>query len=289
MAERLIGIPGDLIYANAASIEAKIARFEDVGADRMHIIFDFDRTLTIARPGSDEDITTWHLMKEHLPEVGKQQYQQLFEHYRALELTGTMSQEHAVIWWSSILDLFVEHKVNIQEVESDFLEKATIRPQTKELFDLCEQAGIPTIIMSAGIKEVIDIWARAYQIHPTIVISTALQLSLQGVVEGWNQSSLVHVLNKCEQDHPQLSQIRRDRPYALVIGDGMSDADMATGDENVLRVRIHDPRADEKSSQAATQSTFERFDFMIQTGTLMPARLLIERLVTTSQKPGTGQ
>lgn len=246
----------------------------------MHVVFDFDRTLTVPRPGSQEDVTTWHIMNAHLPEDGQAQYQQLFEHYRALELAGTMTQEHAVTWWSSILDLFVDYKVNLHNVENDFLNKASIRPEAKEVFDFCETTGIPTVIMSAGIKDVIDIWARAYQIHPTVTLSTALEISPQGVITGWDRSSLVHALNKSELGHSELAKIRQARPFALIIGDGLSDADMAEGEESVLRIRLYDPRADEVAKRDAVRAeTFRRFDLMVESGSLLPFRMLLQHLV----------
>ena len=64
-------------------------------------------------------------------------------------------------------------------VEQDFLSKASIRPGTKELFDLCAEHGIPTIILSAGIKDVIELWAEAYQIKPSVILAPTINRYLQ--------------------------------------------------------------------------------------------------------------
>lgn len=269
---------GDFIYDDTSRLKEKINRFITAGPDKLHLIFDFDRTLTIGRGG--EDVTSWHILKNHLPKEGQDQYQKLFDENRIHEINETMDEARAVMWWSSILDLFVTYKVNITEVENDFLSKASIRPDTKELFDLCNQAGIPTVIMSAGIKDLIDIWARAYNIHPTIVLSTSLQLNEHGVIEDWERDSLIHILNKKEVGHPELTRIRQERPHSIIIGDSINDADMATGTDDVLRIRLYDPREDEKIDLDLMRTrTLEQFDTLVESGTLQAVRQLIQQVV----------
>jgi HAD superfamily phosphoserine phosphatase-like hydrolase len=272
-------IPKGLIVADPVNLEAKLAEFATLGASGLHAVFDFDRTLTVKRPGTEDEVTTWHILREHLPEAGQAAYQQLFEKYRALELSGNMTQQDAVEWWSSILNLFVEHKINLGAVEEIFLDRASIRPGAGELFRLFESNGIPTVILSAGIREVIDIWCRKYNIQPTLVISTALKLDEENRISGWQKSTLVHVLNKSESTHPELLAIRAKRPLALVVGDGLDDASMASGRQGVLRVRIMDPRADETASKQEEQKTFERFDALIKTGTLDPLESLVKLVI----------
>jgi HAD superfamily phosphoserine phosphatase-like hydrolase len=269
---------GDFIYDDKSHLKEKMDRFIEAGPDSLHIVFDFDRTLTVSR--EDEDITTWHILKNHLPKEGQDQYQELFEENRIHEINGTMDDVRAVMWWSSILDLFVKYKVDLDEVENDFLSKASIRPEAKELFDLCSQAGIPTVIMSAGIKDLIDIWARTYNINPTIVLSTSLQLSKEGIAEGWDKDSLVHILNKKEIDHPELTRIRLERPLSIIIGDSLNDADMATGTDDVIRIRLYDPRDDEKTELDTMRAkTFEQFDTVIESGTLLAVRQFVQRVI----------
>jgi HAD superfamily phosphoserine phosphatase-like hydrolase len=277
-------IPTDFIYGQESRFPGKVGLFIKEGSDNLHLIFDFDRTLTIGRGA--EDVTTWHILKSHMPAEGQHRYQELFEENRAHELNGTMDEARAVAWWSNILDLFVEHKVDIKAVEHDFLDKASIRPQAQELFSVCEQAGIPTIIMSAGIKDVISVWSRAYNINPTIVLSTSLKLNANGIAEGWNKDSLVHILNKKEIDHPELSRIRLERPNAIIIGDSLNDADMASGVKNVMRVRVYDPREDETDELDAVRTrTFEQFDTIIETGNLSAVRELIQQVVGVTPSP----
>jgi HAD superfamily hydrolase (TIGR01544 family) len=272
-------IPEGLIVADSTNLEYKIAEFARTGAAGMHAVFDFDRTLTVKKPGTEDEVTTWHILREHLPDDGQAEYQKLFEKYRALEIRGNMTQQGAVEWWSSILNLFVEHRIDLGAVEETFLDRASIRTGTTELFKLLADNNIPTIILSAGIREVIDIWCRKYSIQPTLVISTALTLDDENKISGWQGNTLVHALNKSESTHPELLAIRAKRPKALLVGDSLDDASMAAGERDVLRVRILDPRTDEAATEQEERKTFEKFDALIKSGSLHPLEKLVEFVI----------
>ena len=269
-------IPDGLIVSDAAAFRAKFSDFAAAGGTDVHVVCDFDRTLTVKNSGSDDEVTTWHILRDHLPEAARKQYMQLFEKYRALELGGMLTMDGAVTWWSSILDLFVANTVNLAVVEDDFLSRANMRPGTKELFKYCADKGIPTVIFSAGIREVIDIWCRKYNIEPTLVISTSLRLTEDSRIVGWNRDTLVHALNKTEASHPGLHDLRRERRNVLLVGDGIDDASMAGGSGDVLKVRILDPRPDEADDQTQVSRSYEKFDAIIRSGTLLPLLALLK-------------
>lgn len=272
-------IPEGLVVKSPSMLESKIADFVQAGGSGIHAIFDFDRTLTVKKPGSQDEVTTWHILHEHLPGSGQLQYQSLFKKYHALELNGDMTQEDAVAWWSSILDLFVEHSIDLTAVEKDFLDRATIKAGVADLFKICADNNIPTVILSAGIREVIDIWCSKYGIQPSLVISTTLALDKRNKIVGWQKETLVHALNKSEAEHPELLAIRSLRPRTLLIGDGLDDANMTAGAAEVIRVRVLDPRSDETVNEQEQQKTFEKFDALITSGSLQPLCELVERII----------
>ncbi|HLZ14784.1 MAG TPA: HAD-IB family phosphatase [Candidatus Saccharimonadales bacterium] len=273
-------LPDELLYADRKAAQIKLDHFSAGGAAKLHIVFDFDRTLTVNHSGSNDDVTTWSILQRHLPPAGHAVYQQLYEHYRALELARSLTREHAATWTMRILDLFAAHNLDLVAVERDFLSKATIRPGTKELFELCRHADIPTVIISAGIRQIIELWTRAFGLNPTIILASSLQLDDNQRTIGWDKGSLIHIMNKNEADHPDLTRLRSERPHTLLIGDGLKDAEMASGHTDVFRVRIYDPRSDEQTASAAVRSqTFEYFDALLETGDFEPVQQLLADLV----------
>ncbi len=282
----IFDIPKGMTCANGAAFLRKVADFAAAGAGSLHVIYDFDRTLTVSHPETQEDVTTWHILGKHLSEAGRAHYQDLFQKYRIIELEDGLTNADAVDWWTASFQLFVDERVNIKQVDADFLARASIRPGVEEVFALCQAYEIPSVIMSAGIRDVIDIWTKKYAINPALVLSTVLKLDSEGAIVGWNEDTLVHVLNKHEAGHEDLTAIRAARPNVIVIGDGVTDADMADGNENVLRIRIFDPRPDEVVDiEAVRQKTFSRFDALIESGTLHPLLKVIE-FVAANAKAG---
>lgn len=272
-------LPNELEVSNLSAFEAKMANFTQVGANGVHVIFDFDRTLTIKKPGADDEVTTWHILGEHLPPEGKVEYKELFQKYRGIELSGELTNETAVEWWSASFELYIKYGINLPNVEHDFLNKASIRPGVAELFKLCASHKMPTVILSAGIRDVIEIWCCRYNIEPSLIISTALIMDDTGNITGWGKDTLVHVLNKSEATHAELVNIRKDRPKTFLVGDSMDDAAMASGDGDIIRVRILDPREDEAISEQEIQKTFEKFDALIRSGSMRPFLELVELVI----------
>ncbi|TAL15244.1 hypothetical protein EPN95_00515 [Patescibacteria group bacterium] len=269
-------IPQGFIYDNASDLEAKIIAFRNAGTGQLQLVLDFDRTLT---EKSDENSTSWQLMRNHLPPKGKREAQAVYEHYRALEVAEKLTPEDATIWWTTSMSIVAKYRLDMNIVEQEFLSYSTIRPGTKELFDLCAKYNIPTVIMSAGIKDIIDIWCRAYDIHPTIILSTELILNEQNQITGWNETSVVDIFTKHEVDHPELSRIRAERPHTILAGDSLHDHNMAEGTDTVLRVRIVDSIDESDIRKQLEQETFTEFDTIIEDGTLNPIIDLIKQII----------
>ena len=268
--ETLPPIPG-LLYADENDVWQKIERFKQAGANMAHVIFDFDRTLTVSHPETNEDVTAWKILSQHLPPQARQADQDLFKTYRPMEIAGELTDQDAQAWWSGTLGLYSKYGVNMLEVERDFLHRASIRPYTQEVFSLANEHAVPSIIFSAGVRDVIEVWNRAYNINPTDIISTKLKLNNDGIITGWDEASLVHVLNKTEEGHQELTSVRAERPHVILVGDSINDATMASGTDDVLRINIFDPREDEAIDRAiAHAKIFDKFDIIIDSHSFLP-------------------
>lgn len=269
-------IPGLEVF-DPNGFEAKLQRFGAAGIASVHGVFDFDLTLTAPTP-EGRPISSWRMLEDHLPPDARAYCEELFDHYYPLERSGTMTLEDAETWWTKALTVQRDSRVNLSEVEANFLNQDTIRGGTRELFDLMDKADIPSIILSAGVKNVIDIWCKAYGISPTAVVSTEFYTDEAGRMTGWDEDSVVHVLNKGESAHPELMRLRTERPNVVVVGDSIHDADMAEGESNVIRIRVID---DESRDSAETRSkTEQRFDAAIKGGDLFPVLALAQRIDT---------
>ena len=264
-------------FKDKKKVLQKLEKLINDGKDKLHLIVDFDRTLTIGRSDGKQDITSWNIIKAHLPPAGLKMEAKYYSKYRLREIDGTITTKEQELWASKTAGLFVEHKINIIEVEKDFQQKANISPGAKTLFELCKTSGIPITIISAGIKEVIDIWTKTYQVIPDLILATRLITDSKGTITGLDKKNLIHLFNKKQKLEKRLKKLVKDRSNIIVVGDALEDADMIDGDENVLRIRINDPRIDQKYKKVENNKrTFEKFDLMIESGTLEPVLKILE-------------
>lgn len=67
----LLTLPEGMTTGNPEKLHQKLTRFMGRAAE-IHVVADFDRTLTDRRPGSNEDITSWNILRDHLPRQGQQ-------------------------------------------------------------------------------------------------------------------------------------------------------------------------------------------------------------------------
>jgi hypothetical protein len=135
------------------------------------------------------------------------------------------------------------------------------------------------VILSAGIKDVIELWCEKFHVRPNMILSTKLHFNGRGFISGWDRDSLVHTLNKNETGKKHLGAIQKTRPYAILIGDSMDDAAMVDGDENILRIFIDNGSHKKNLTDGFYNKVFEKFDLIIKNGSLLPIVEAIKSIV----------
>jgi HAD superfamily phosphoserine phosphatase-like hydrolase len=250
---------------SAADVMSKLDSFALAGPESLHVVSDFDLTLTAGKqPG--QNIGTWDVMDELLPPEGVERHAVIYNSFRPIEIQGKLTAEIAREKWSETLDLITGYHTNIDDIEAAFLSVAQLRQGARELFDTCKASDVPTVVLSSGIRNVIQTMAEHYQIHPTYILSNDLEFDdITRLVTGWRRDSLVHMLNKNEMGHGELAALRRTRPNVLLLGDVPDDVRMVEGD-SVLRIRILDPRKGEMHDlEAAKQVSFDcGYDLVVE-------------------------
>jgi 5'-nucleotidase len=264
-------------YQDAPDVLHKLAAFAAAGPQNLHVVSDFDLTLTAGKERG-QNLGTWDVMDELMPPEGIARHAAIYNSFRPIELLGQLTDTVAAEKWSETLDLIVGYHMDINTVESAFLSVAKLREGGKELFDICEQSGIPTVVLSSGIRNVIEQMAMHYGIHPTHILSNDLVVDDAGTVQAWRRDTLIHMLNKKEMGHSELSKLRTTRPNVLLMGDVPDDAKMVAGD-NVIRIRVIDPRKGETHSRDILERSFAAgYDLVIE-HSLRPVSSIVHWLV----------
>ncbi len=237
----------DLLHGFLCSDEqavlAKIARYKAEGGQRLHLLTDFDLTLTQGFvPGQNSG--TWDVIDELLPPDAVVRHAEIYGSLRPLELQGILTPDIAVEKWSAVLNLICSHNINIDDLRDAFLHVAQLRDGTLELFQYLAAAEVPRVVLSSGISNVINIMLDHYGILATHIVSNTLQYDQNSKkVTGWDPSTLIHILNKNERASGELRQLRTARPNTILLGDVPADVKMIDGE--ALRIRVLDPRKGE--------------------------------------------
>lgn len=258
---------GGVYFKNKKEVVKKLRRFINSGKDKIHLLFDFDRTITVGKNRKGDDYTVWGALQELLSPEAKKEYFRFYKKYRKLEIENKLTNEDAATWASSILDLYASNGLKLSDVKK-VSNKIKIRKYARGLFRICNKKGIPTIIISGGIKNVIELVCRRAKIRPTLVLSSVLDFSKNGHICGWERGSLVHMLNKKERGHKEIAGIKLARPNIMLIGDSLDDVIMADGKDNVLRVAVNNPRKDDKKDKM--KELIKKFDLVIKDESFLP-------------------
>ena len=251
-------------------LATKISRLTSDGATQLHLVSDWDRTLT-ANSGKS-DITSWEVAQMLLPVEGREVDKVFSEYYHALEVDGTLTEDEAREWWRISLGLQVEHHTNIHDMRRAVRE-ARMRPRVGAvaLFKLCNELEIPTVILSAGVRNVIDWVTEAHDMHPSVVLATNLTTDPEGRITGWDEQTLIHALNKHEKGHQDISSVQRSRPNTVLLGDDRKDPKMVAGEDRVLRVQVQDGRPTRRSRRESKEAGYDA----LISGSLFPVESLI--------------
>ena len=211
-------------------------QFQADGPDRLLVVSDWDRTLTrsTAEDGSDQSTCSVIANSGHLGPAFNRRYRELFDRYRkierAIDLPERVKSPHLRRWWSLQFDLLLDYRLSTQTIQRIVSEnRPHLRDGARLFFDTLHDRRIPLIILSAGIKEIIEARLAADRI-PTanvVIIANTLVFDPKGDAVAY-KTPLIHSLNKHtlkEADVPEFTG----RHNLLLLGDTLEDIKMAAG------------------------------------------------------------
>eukprot|EP00811_Abedinium_folium_P004070 NODE_13746_length_1149_cov_4.699609.p1 GENE.NODE_13746_length_1149_cov_4.699609~~NODE_13746_length_1149_cov_4.699609.p1 ORF type:complete len:308 (+),score=68.97 NODE_13746_length_1149_cov_4.699609:161-1084(+) len=143
------------VLASSPGFEGKLAQLRRGGASKLHIITDFDRTLTAC------DAQECHNVIATLPTAGgvdgtafREALAPFFD-FSEGSFARTLTRDQ---WWGKTAELMVRHGICREELEANVRAGAgvALRPGAAELLKLAQQRGVPVTIVSAGVNTVIE-------------------------------------------------------------------------------------------------------------------------------------
>jgi cytosolic 5'-nucleotidase 3 len=231
-----------------ATFERKKQAMQRAGAHSLHIVADFDQTLTKAFVNGQKAHSGIAQIRENgylSPEYAKAAFA-LHDKYRPYEhdesLTTEQRCKYMVEWWTQHLALKIQSGMN-KSVIDDIIAKKLIhgREGLQAFLHTTHANNIPVLIFSAGLGDLIEEYLKAENaLYSNVhIISNFYAYDQDGKVTGY-KSKIIHTFNKGEvavKDTPYAQMIKAKR-NVLLLGDSLGDIDMVAGIEhdNVIRI-----------------------------------------------------
>ena len=235
-----------MIYFDKENIDKKLAKFNK---DNVYIVADFDLTMTAV--GSED---SWSIFGKS-GVLGKKFFDEatsIAQHYYKFEIDETLEfdKKFALMdeWWHKEFSLFV--KYGLTETMLDrVVDKVQVvfRAGVKEFLCLMHKNGVPVIIISGGIGDIIERVLKKNDCNFDNIHRLANFIEFKNGVAVNTKGKMIHVLNKSEQAlAPDVSKKLENRPNVLLFGDMVGDANMTSAhNENVIRVGFLNQKEDE--------------------------------------------
>lgn len=261
------------IIANPEGLKQKIEIFKQDGFDKMHILSDFDRTLTY---GSVDGVKTPSIISmlrdgNHLSEEYAERAHALYDKYSKYEADMSISKvERKRLmreWWNTHNKLLVESGLTKADLE-DVVENGHVRFRegVEDFLDFLHERNIPLVIMSAsGCGDAVEMFFKKIGKDYINIkyVTNQFEWDEQGRAVA-PKEPIIHSLNKDEtvlSDLPVTYAQVKDRKNVILLGDGLHDLDMIKGFEynKIISVGFQNDPNSKKTEEYSSQ-----FDMVLE-------------------------
>ncbi len=262
----------DIVVSDSEDLEKKKQAILRGGKDKIHVLADFDRTLTKAFSNDKKILSIISVLRDenYLGSEYSEKAKALANKYHPVEMDPAIpveeKKEAMHEWWTQHFNLLIKSGLNKKHLEK-VVENGNIqfREGTTEFLDFLHENKIPLIIMSStglggdSISMYLEKQGRLYDnIH---IVSNSYEWDSKGDAIGFKEP-IIHVMNKDEtaiKDYKVFDLIK-DRKNVLLLGDSLGDVGMITGFDydNLIKIGFVNEKIDENMKKYK-----ENFDIIL--------------------------
>jgi 5'-nucleotidase len=244
----------NIVIINKEKLDRTIANIQKEGINSLHILSDFDRTLTKAFLNNNKVLGILANLRDsgYLSKDYKEKARELYAKYRPIEISTQIGFEEKnkkmKEWWINIYKLLVECGLTekiIKDSVNDQIKnnKIELRDGLEEFLKILNDKKVPFIIMSAtGIGNLAIEFLKEKKIfHNNIhFIGNTLEFNKEGKFLGMEDHKIIHSLNKHETELKSLPIYKEiiKRKNVILLGDSVDDVRMVEGFnyENLVKI-----------------------------------------------------
>ncbi|XP_046673061.1 7-methylguanosine phosphate-specific 5'-nucleotidase A-like isoform X1 [Homalodisca vitripennis] len=218
------------------------------GSKQLQVVFDFDRTLTKHHENGVITHSSYGVLETvpTFPQSFRESNRTKLAKYRPIEIDPNITMEEKIPimleWWTSGIEDMKGIQWDLDMVEKHLRDnQQPFRDGTKACFEQLQNAGVPVLVFSAGLGDVVRIALthKGLLTSNVHIISNFLKIE-DGKIAGYIGENLIHVFNKNEahvKNTPYYEELTG-RTNVVLLGDSTGDAMMADGvsHNNVLKI-----------------------------------------------------
>lgn len=225
-------------------------RIKNEGSENLHIISDFDRTLTYGSVNGEKTPSIIALLRDgnNLTEDYAGKAHALFEKYYPIEIDPTIplveKKEKMAEWWHEHHKLMLESNLRKSDLENIVKSnQVKLRDGVAELLDYLHEKEIPLVIFSSsGCGDEIPMYFKEIGKDYSNIYYITNQFN-------WDENGkaisvkepIIHVLNKDEtavDKIPEIYNVIKDRKNVVLLGDKLEDLGMVYGSDYNSLIKI---------------------------------------------------
>lgn len=261
---------GEVIFSNKDLFEHKVRVIKSQGINKIHVVSDFDRTLTKCFVDGKKIPSGVALIREggYLTSEYPGKAFALFDKYHPIEVDNSLDRDFKFKmmgeWWEEHLKLLIDSGMNketIDEIISKY--PKMFRDGTLEFLDNLNKSNIPLLIFSAGIGNLIEGYLKkedrlTNNIH---ILSNTFKFNPEGKAVGY-ENEMIHSMNKSETkiEDPNYKKMIKDRNNIILLGDSIDDLGMVDEKEvnSIIKIGFLNEDVENK-----TELYLSKFDVVI--------------------------
>ncbi len=235
-------------FHNEELLKQKIEEIKSQGLDKLHIVSDFDRTLTKYFFDGKKIPSTIALIREggYLTEDYPGKAFALFDKYHPIEIDNSLDDDFRFKkmqeWWETHEKLLIKSGMH-QQVVDDISKRYTniFREGAITFLDNLHSRNIPLLIFSSGIGNLIEGFLRkenrlTSNIH---ILSNIFDFNSEGYATGY-KNKIIHVMNKSEAklEDKKYRDLISQRNNIILLGDSLGDLGMVNDLDANLIIKI---------------------------------------------------
>lgn len=240
----------NIIIPNPENLEKFKENIRNDGNEKLHILSDFDRTLTYGSINGVKTPSIISLLRDgkHLSKKYAEKANALFDKYHAIEIDKNIPlpqrKEAMQEWWETHDKLLVESGLSFSDLE-DIVENGHLRFREGVLgfLDFLHEQNIPLVILSAsGCGDAIQLFFKKFnRDYPNIFyVTNKFNWDKNGKALSIKKP-IIHSLNKDETvilDVPEVRDAVKERKNVILLGDSIGDLEMIKGFDcdNLLKI-----------------------------------------------------